>query len=55
MKSAKKVLYWDISAITDTSVDFSRPDTAPIDRENKRALVINIADPLAHNVPKTEA
>jgi hypothetical protein len=54
LKSANKVLYWDRSAITDTSVDFSRPDTAPIDRQNKTAPVIDIAVPLAHNVPKTE-
>jgi hypothetical protein len=41
--------------MTATSVDFSKPHTAPIDRENKTALVIDIAVPLAHNVPKTEA
>jgi hypothetical protein len=55
MKSVNKVLYWDRSVITDTAVDCSRPDTAPIDRQNKIALVIDIRVPLAHNVPKTEA
>ena len=54
-KSADKALYWDRSVKTDTAVDFSRPDTAPIDRENKTSLVIDIAVPLAHKVPKTEA
>jgi hypothetical protein len=55
LKSANIVLYWDRSIITETSVDFSRPDTAPIDRQNKTALVIDRAVPLTHNVPKTEA
>jgi hypothetical protein len=55
LKSAKKVLYWDRSIINDTTVDFSRPNTAPIDRQNKTVLVIDTAVPLAHNVPKTEA
>jgi hypothetical protein len=33
LKSANMVLYWDRSVITDTTLDFSRPDTAPIDRQ----------------------
>jgi hypothetical protein len=44
-----------MSIITDTAVDFSRPDTAPIERENKTALVIDTTVPLTHNFPKTEA
>ena len=55
LKSANMVLYWDRSVITDTTLDFSRPDTAPIDRENKTALAIDIAVPLTRNVPKIEA
>jgi hypothetical protein len=55
LKSANMFLYWDKSIITDTAVDSSRTDTAPIDRQNKTALVIDIAVPLTHNIPKTEA
>ena len=54
LKTANKVLYWDRSIITDTMVDISRPDSAPIDRQNKTVLVTDTAVPLAHNVPKTE-
>jgi len=32
LKLANMDLHWDRSVITDTTVDFSRPDTAPIDR-----------------------
>jgi hypothetical protein len=49
------ILYWDSSIITDRMVDFNRPDTVLIDRENKTALVIDTAVPLPHNLPKTEA
>jgi hypothetical protein len=55
LKSANKVLYWDRSDITDTTVDFGRTDTAPVNRQNKTALAIGIAIPLTHNIPNTEA
>jgi hypothetical protein len=49
------ILYWDRSIITDRTVDFNRPIVVLINRENKTALVIDIAVPLPHNLPKTEA
>jgi len=49
------ILYWDRCIITDRSVDFNRPGIVLIDRENKMALVIDIAVPLPCNLPKTEA
>jgi hypothetical protein len=36
-------------------VDFNRTDVVLIDRENKMALVIDIAVPSTHSLPKTEA
>jgi hypothetical protein len=48
--SANTVLYWDRSVITDQTIDFNRPDIMFIDRENKIALVIDIAVPLTHNL-----
>jgi len=45
--------YWDRSIITDKMVDFNRPDT--VLTENRKALVIDIAFPLNHNLSKTGA
>jgi hypothetical protein len=53
-KSANMVIYCDKSIITNTTVDFSRPYTAPIDRQNKTAPVRDIAVPLTQNIPKTK-
>jgi hypothetical protein len=47
-------LHCDKSIITDKTVDLNRPDIVLIDRKNKRALVINIADSFIHKLPKTE-
>jgi hypothetical protein len=56
LASANRTLYLDRSNITDkTAVDFSRPAIVLIDKENKTALAIDIAVPLTHNLPKTEA
>ena len=55
LESANMILYWDRPIVTDETVGFSRPDTVFIDRENKTALVIDIAVPLTHNRPNTEA
>jgi hypothetical protein len=49
------ILYWDMSIITDTTADFNRPYTVLIDRENKTALVMDIAVPLTHNLSSIEA
>jgi hypothetical protein len=49
------ILYWDRCIITVRTVDFNRPNIVLIDRETKMALVIDIAVPLPHNLPKTEA
>jgi hypothetical protein len=48
LESANTVLYWDRYIITDTTVDFSRTDTVPIEWENKTALVTDTAVPLTH-------
>jgi len=53
LESANMILYWDRFTITDT-IDFNRPDVL-INTENKRALLIDIAVPLTHNLPTTEA
>jgi hypothetical protein len=55
LESANMILYWDRPIVTDETVDFSSPDTMFIDRENTTALVIDIAVPLTHNRPHTEA
>ena len=47
-------LYWDSYIITDKTVDFNKPDIVLIDRENKTALVIDIADSFTHTLPQTE-
>jgi len=47
-------LYWDKSIITEKTVHFNKPDTVLIDRENKTALVIDIADSFTHMLPETE-
>ena len=47
-------LYWDRSILTDRTVDFNKLDIVLIDRENKTALVIDIADSFTHKLPKTE-
>jgi hypothetical protein len=53
--SANRILPRDKSILTDKTVDFDRADIVIIDRENKMALVIDIAVPLTYNLPKTEA
>jgi hypothetical protein len=55
LESADMIFYWEMSIITDTRADFNRPDTVFVDRENKTALVIDIAVPLTHNVSNIEA
>jgi hypothetical protein len=40
---------------TDNIVGFNKPDTVLFDRENTTAIVIDIAVPLTHNRPNTEA
>jgi hypothetical protein len=47
------ISYWDRSIITDKMVDLNRPDI--VVTENKTALLIDIAFPLNHNLPKTGA
>jgi len=49
------ILYWDRSGITDKTVGVNKPDTVLIDREYKAAFLMDIAIPLTHNIPKTEA
>jgi len=41
--------------MTHKTTDFNRPDIVLIDRQNKTALITDIAVPLAHNLPKTDA
>jgi hypothetical protein len=50
LERANIFIYWDMSIITDKTVDFNRPETRLIGRENETALVVNIAG----NLPKTE-
>lgn len=54
LESAKTILCCNRCIITDEKVDFNRSDTVLVDRENKIALLIEIADPLTHNLPETE-
>jgi hypothetical protein len=49
------ILNWDMSTISDTTVDFNRPDRVLIDRQNKAAFVVVIVVPFTLNLPKTEA
>jgi len=46
-------LYWDISIITDKTVDFNRPDIVLTDMGNKTALVIDTAITLTHKLRNT--
>jgi len=46
LESGDMILNWDRSIITDKTVDFDRPDTVLIDRQNKAALVVVTAVPL---------
>ena len=55
LESANMISYWDRPIVTDETVDFSRPNTVFIDRENTTALVIDTTVPLTHNRPITEA
>ena len=55
LESANMILYWDRPIVTDETIDFSRPGTVFIDRGNTAALVTDIAVPLTHNCPNTEA
>jgi len=41
--------------VTEKVVDFNRTEVVLIDRENKTALVIDIAVPSTYSLPKTEA
>jgi hypothetical protein len=43
-----------MSTLTDTTVDFNRPDIVLIDRENKTGLVTDIAAPSTHNISNTK-
>lgn len=54
LESAHLVLYWDRPIITDRTIDYNRPDLVLIDKDNKKALIIDIACPLTHNLHKTE-
>jgi hypothetical protein len=54
LESAGMILYSDSTIRTDETVDFNSPNTAPIDRQNKTAFVIDKAVPLTHNLAKTE-
>jgi len=49
------ILYWDMSILTDKTIDIKRVVIVLTDRENKTALVIDIAVPLTYNLRKTEA
>lgn len=55
LESKDYLLYWDRPIRTDKSVDFNRPDILLIEKSNKRAVIIDIACPLTHNILKTEA
>jgi hypothetical protein len=44
-----------MSIVTDTTADFNRPDTVLIDRENKTALVTDVAVLLTLNLSSIEA
>ena len=54
LESAGIILYSDRTIRTDKTVDFNSPDTAPIDRQNKTAPVIDTTDPLTHNLARSE-
>ena len=49
------ILYWVRSLITDKRINFSGPDIVYFDRQHTTALIINIAVPLTHNLPKITA
>uniref|UniRef100_A0A336M9S3 CSON013850 protein n=1 Tax=Culicoides sonorensis TaxID=179676 RepID=A0A336M9S3_CULSO len=48
------VIYWDRLVNTDTTVAYNRPDIVVLDKINKKAIIIDIAVPLTHNVRSTE-
>ena len=52
--SANMILYWDRSNIIDKMEDHNRPDILLIVRENRTALVIDVAVLLTHNLTKIE-
>jgi len=49
LELANMFIYWDKSIVTDRTVDFNRPDTALIGRENETLLVTNKKS----NLPRT--
>jgi len=55
LESANMILSWDGSIRTDPTVDFNVPDIVFIDRENKTALLIDLAVCLTHNLSNTKA
>lgn len=46
-------IYWDLSIVTDRSVEHNRPDMVVWDKEEKTALVIDFAVPQDYNLAKT--
>jgi len=54
LESTNMILYYSRSFITEKAVDFNRTEAVLIDRENETALVIDIAVPSIHSLPKTE-
>lgn len=55
LESADMISYWDMSIVTDTTVGFNIPDTVLIDRQNKTALVTDVAVFLTHKLSSIEA
>lgn len=54
LESPEYLLYWDRPIITDRTVDHNRPDIVIIEKNNKKAVIIDIGCPLTHNLLKTE-
>ena len=54
LENATYILYWDRPVQTDRTVDYNRPDLLLIDKVNKKAIIIEVAVPLCHNLETTE-
>lgn len=54
LENHRYVLYWDRPIITDRTVDYNRPDLILIDKDSKKATIVDIGCPLTSNLQKTE-
>jgi hypothetical protein len=54
LESANKIFYWNRSIINDKTLDFNRPHIMLIERQNKTALLTDVAVPFDTLPCKTE-